>query len=281
MRKSKTTRLILFLVLAAVVLGLAGLRARRSGSYVLAVVTGTTFEAKAREFAKVKDVKLYEDDNQTLSELSTGRVDGVITDRLVSLIGIKQGGYSNLRLAGDLLYQETIGVAFSQEDGALRQAINRGLSEIIADGTYARISAKYFGRDILEGIDRLPTFEDEAPATDGSWERVKREGRAVFAMSGGYPPFNYYDEENQLTGFDVEIGRAVCERLGIQYEPTTAAWDGIIEGLRAKRYDGVWGSMAITDERLRIVSFSDPYYVSGAQLVVRDDSPIQSPEDLQ
>lgn len=277
--KSKSLVWVIVVVLAGVIFWMnAG--PKEAEGYAIGVVTGTTFEQKAREFPKVTDVKLYEDDNQTLSELSNERVDAVITDRLVGLTGIKEGGYSNLDVVGDLLYQEVIAVVINKENDSLRQAINRGLDEIIADGTYAQISQKYFGRDILEGIDREKTFPDEPAATDDSWEKAKEHGELSFAMSGGYPPFNYYNSENELTGFDVEIARAVCEKLGVEYKPVTTAWDGIIEGLRTNRYDGIWGSMAVTDERLKVVDFTDPYYISGAQLVVRKGSEIAGPQSL-
>ncbi len=280
---SKTKMGIIGAVVVLLLLGawLTISQTTKDSGYSVAVVTGTTFEKKAREFENVNEVKLYEDDNQTLSELANDRVDAVITDRLVGIIGIKEGGYDDLKLAGDLLYRETIAVAFNKKDNALRQAVNRGLAKIIDNGTYAEISEKYFGRDILEGLERGITHPDESEATDGSFERVKKAGKIRCAMSGGYPPFNYYNDNNQLTGFDVDIAKAVCEELGVKYEPVTTAWDGIIEGLRAKRYDGVWGSMAITDERLKIVDFSDPYYLSGAQLVVKEDSGINGPEDLE
>jgi ABC-type amino acid transport substrate-binding protein len=256
-------------------------RSNETKGYIVAVVTGTTFEKKAREFKNVKEVKLYEDDHQTLRELTDGRVDAVITDRLVGLIGIKEGGYDNLEISGDLLYRETIAVAFNLQDQTLRQAVNRALQEVIEDGTYAKISRKYFDLDILEGLQRGITHPDEQPGTDDSWEKVKREGKIRFAMSGGYPPFNYYNDKNELTGFDVEVAKAVCSRLGVEYVPITTAWDGIVEGLRAKRYEGIWGSMAITPERLKVVDFSDPYYLSGAQLVVPKNSAIRGAEDLQ
>ena len=102
-----------------------------------------------------------------------------------------------------------------------------------------------------------------------------------FAMSGGYPPFNYFDENNNLVGFDVDVGKEVAARLGRTYEPVTTAWDGIIEGLRAGHYDGILGSMAITEERSEVVDFSIPYYYSGAQLIVTKDSGIESPDDLE
>jgi polar amino acid transport system substrate-binding protein len=65
--------------------------------------------------------------------------------------------------------------------------------------------------------------------------------------------------------------------MGIELNYVTGEWSGLIEGLRAGRYDGILGSMAITEERLQTVSFSDPYYYSGAQLVVRSDSGSPTP----
>ncbi|PKM80210.1 MAG: hypothetical protein CVU89_14590 [Firmicutes bacterium HGW-Firmicutes-14] len=248
---------------------------------VIGVALGTTYEGEANKFSKIKEVKTYKDDNLTLWELTNGRIDGVISDRLVGLIAIKEAGYDNLKLAGGLLYEETIAVAVRQEDDALRQAINTALAEIIEDGTYEKISKKYFNENILNGVDYQKTFPNEETATDDSLERVKKAGKISFAMSGGYPPFNYFTDEDELTGFDVEIGKEVAARLGVEYEPVTTDWSGILEGLRSGRYDGIFGSMAITDERLEVVDFTDPYYYSGAQLIVRDDSSISGPEDLK
>ncbi|OGO82231.1 MAG: hypothetical protein A2Y21_02950 [Clostridiales bacterium GWC2_40_7] len=265
-----------------VVAMLAGLISACSGSGIkIGVTTGTTFEEEAKKLSKVKEVKLYKDDTLTLWELSNGRLDGVITDRMVGAIGIKSGGYDNLKLVGDVLYKETIAVAVRQEDSSLRQAINKALEEIIDDGTYAGISKKYFDIDILEGIDYKITHPDEKAAEDGSLERVKKAGKISFAMSGGYAPFNYFNDNDELTGFDVEIGKEVAKRLGVEYEPVTTDWNGILEGLRSGRYDGIFGSMAITDERLKVVDFTDPYYYSGAQLIVGKDSKIKGPEDLR
>lgn len=108
----------------------------------------------------------------------------------------------------------------------------------------------------------------------------EREDTISFAGSGGYPPFNYLDESGEVIGFDVDVAREIADRLGKTLEYKTTAWDGIIEGLRAHRYDGILGSMAITEEREKRVDFSIPYYYSGAQLIVRKDSGITSLGDL-
>jgi polar amino acid transport system substrate-binding protein len=101
-----------------------------------------------------------------------------------------------------------------------------------------------------------------------------------FAGSGGYPPFNYLTEEGTVVGFDVDVAQEIANRLGKKMEYKTTAWDGIIEGLRAKRYDAILGSMGITEAREKIVDFSIPYYYSGPQLIVRRDSAIKGAQDL-
>lgn len=79
-------------------------------------------------------------------------------------------------------------------------------------------------------------------------------------MSGAFRPFNYYDASNQLTGFDVEIGKALAQKMGMEPKPIATPWQGLINGLKSNRYGAIIGSMAITDDRLKEVDFSDPYY---------------------
>jgi len=110
---------------------------------------------------------------------------------------------------------------------------------------------------------------------------VKKKAEISMAMSGQYPPFNFVDDKNQLTGFDVEIGKEVAKRIGVRGVPMTTAWDGIIAGLLAKKYELICGSMAITEDRLKSIDFSDPYYRSGAQLFVKKGSPIKSVADMK
>lgn len=117
--------------------------------------------------------------------------------------------------------------------------------------------------------------------SDNSLERVKEAGEISFSMSGGYPPFNYYNDKNQLVGFDIDVCNEVADRLGVKFNPVPNEWSGIVEGLRSGVYDGILGSMAITKDREKVVDFTIPYYYSGAQLLVREDSPYQSAEELK
>jgi len=119
-----------------------------------------------------------------------------------------------------------------------------------------------------------------APMLFAQGQKAADDNTISFAGSGGYPPFNYLNDEGDVIGFDVEVGQEIADRLGMELDYVTTSWDGIIEGLRARRYDGILGSMAITDEREEQVDFSIPYYYSGAQVFVLKDSGIESVEDL-
>ena len=113
------------------------------------------------------------------------------------------------------------------------------------------------------------------------FEKVKDAGKVSFAMSGGYPPFNFFSKHNELVGFDVDVANEVATRLGVKLKPVTTEWSGIIEGLRSGVYDGILGSMAATDQRKKVVDFSTSYYYSGAQMFVGIDAPFNSAEELK
>ncbi|MCB2216189.1 ABC transporter substrate-binding protein [Desulfofustis glycolicus] len=118
------------------------------------------------------------------------------------------------------------------------------------------------------------------PACADDLQRIKAKGELTMAMSGQYPPFNFVNDKNELAGFDVEIGKEIARRIGVTGVPISTAWDGIIAGLLAKKHDLICGSMAITEERLKSIDFSDHYYRSGAQMFVKKGSPITSVDDL-
>ncbi len=102
------------------------------------------------------------------------------------------------------------------------------------------------------------------------------------ALTGKYPPFSFYSADGELAGFDVDVSRAIAQRLDRPLEIIATEWDGILAGLLAGKYDAIIGSMAITAERAKKVSFSRPYYSSGAQIFIHNQQAgvIENIEDL-
>ncbi len=96
----------------------------------------------------------------------------------------------------------------------------------------------------------------------------------VIGTEGAYPPFNKIEADGTITGFDVEIGQALCAKMGAECTVVAQDWDGIIPGLLAKKYDMIIASMFITEERKKQVSFTNPYYLAAMTHVVPKDSTI-------
>lgn len=90
-----------------------------------------------------------------------------------------------------------------------------------------------------------------------------------FATEGAWAPFNYIDEAGKPQGFDVDIAYALCDKMKVQCEMLTQDWDGLIPGLTVRRFDAIIASMSVTEERLRVVGFTDKYYSGGLRFLGR------------
>ena len=124
-------------------------------------------------------------------------------------------------------------------------------------------------------------FATSAFAADGL-AQIKAAGAFKIGTEGTYAPFTFHDASNQLTGFDVEIGREIAKRLGVKADFIEGKWDGLIAGLDANRYDAVINEVAVTDARKAKYDFSDPYITSHAALIVRsDNNTIKGFDDLK
>ncbi|MBC2934574.1 transporter substrate-binding domain-containing protein [Nocardioides sp. zg-1228] len=109
--------------------------------------------------------------------------------------------------------------------------------------------------------------------------RLINDGELVIAMSGEFQPFSYF-EDNELTGFDYDIGVAIAEEMGLEPKTETGAFDTLIQGVKSQRYDVLIASMTPTEERDRAVDFTDSYYTSGATMFVAQDSDCEDPREM-
>lgn len=106
--------------------------------------------------------------------------------------------------------------------------------------------------------------------------------KLTIATEGAYPPFNFVQPDGSLSGFDVDIARALCEEMKAECTIIAQEWDGAIPSLQSGKFDALIASMSITDERKKQVDFSGKYYNTPPGIVVPKDSDIKgtTKEDL-
>lgn len=109
-----------------------------------------------------------------------------------------------------------------------------------------------------------------------STEKVLRVGSDI-----AYAPFEFMDENQKPTGFDVELIQAIADDMGYKMNIETCAFDGLIPALQAGKYDAVISAMTITDDRAKSVTFSDKYFLSGQYIASKKGANIKSLDDLK
>lgn len=111
---------------------------------------------------------------------------------------------------------------------------------------------------------------------------IQERGNLVIATEGAWSPWTYHDESDALVGFDVEIARAVADKLGVNAEFVECPWESIFLGIDSKMYDIAANGVEITEDRAAKYDFSTPYAFLRTALIVRaDNEDIHSFEDLK
>lgn len=117
-------------------------------------------------------------------------------------------------------------------------------------------------------------------SSEGKLELVKP-GKFTFASSGAFPPFSKVNEQGEMEGYDIAVGKAIAKKLGLEPNPTQYKFGGIIAGIVSGRFDAAVASHTITEKRDKKVDFSQPYYYSGPQIFTQPGSDLETLEDLK
>lgn len=101
------------------------------------------------------------------------------------------------------------------------------------------------------------------------------------ASEGGYAPWNATDASGKLVGFEIELGRELCRRLGVSCEFVALDWDGLIPALQSGRADAIMATMSITPQREQVIAFAGPYANEPSVFVARTASGMATPADAR
>ena len=130
--------------------------------------------------------------------------------------------------------------------------------------------------------DKTAASSTAGPAPLNKLDSIQNSGKLVVALEGAWQPWSYHDESDTLVGYDVEVSRAIAEKLGVEPEYVESDWDSLFAGLDAGRFDIVCNGVEVTDERAKTYDFTTPYgYIHTALAVRKDNEDIKSFEDLK
>jgi His/Glu/Gln/Arg/opine family amino acid ABC transporter permease subunit len=212
-------------------------------------------------------VEAVEGFTQAITLLNQGRVDVVINDSIAVYAYLAETGDKSVKISGTVGEKSEQGFAARKDSGMLPE-LDGALGELRADGTLTEISKKYLKADATG-----------APASTP----IRSAGVLRVGTEGTYSPFSYHDPATgELTGYDVDVARAVGEKLGVPVEFVETPWDSIFAALEANRFDVVANEVTITPERQAKYDLSRPYSVGEGVIVTRaDDDSITSLADLK
>jgi polar amino acid transport system substrate-binding protein len=104
--------------------------------------------------------------------------------------------------------------------------------------------------------------------------------KIVIGLDDNFPPMGFRDEQNQITGFDVDLAKEAATRLGVEVEFKPIDWSAKEAELNGKRVDALWNGLTITEERKKNIAFTAPYLKNRQIVVVTAAAPIKKKADL-
>ena len=161
------------------------------------------------------------------------------------------------------------------ETGGKTRNAARGLSE----------STKRVLRDVTDCAFTLLTFggkhgKIKTKETGNSLSRILNKNTFILGLDDSFPPMGYRDENNEIVGFDIDVAKEVCKRLGVQLVIQPISWNAKEQELNSYNIDCIWNGMSINEKRKEAMSLSDSYMTNRMIFVVKNESNIQKLEDL-
>jgi len=191
-----------------------------------------------------------------LRELSDGKHDAVVIQKLLALQLMKKNGLTHLRTAGMPLkeFVQDFCFAVRKGDTGLLAELNEGLSIVMADGTFRALHNKWFSELAEMGLAKA---------------------RIVIGGDANCPPYEFLDENGKPAGFNVEVTRALAHQMGLSVDFRLSPWNEIRKGLESGTIDVVQ-SMYYSDDREATYDFSPPHTTVQHVIVTRRNAPALS-----
>ena len=228
---------------------------------------GSAGEELAQDEEFFKNAKFTAVDSQAkaLMEVKSGTADIALVDYVTSIGSIGEGtDFSDLAVVeGKDFSPEEYGIAF-RKGSDVTPAVNKAIAELAKEGKLMEIAKKYK----LDELVKTEFPEENGEVTEGDLAYIKGKGKLIIGITL-FAPMNYKDENGELTGFETEFAKAVCEKLGVAAGFVEINWNSKEMELSSKSIDCIWNGLTITDERKENMSLSVPYMANKQVMVAK------------
>ena len=201
-------------------------------------------------------VERYNKGADAIQALKLGKIDCVVIDEQPGIEFVKQN--SNIRIIDEEFSLEDYAFCVSKENTELLAQINTAIEKLQADGTINNIIKNYIGTE--EEIGAYPYVSKDVARTNGT---------LIIGTNAEFPPYEYY-ENNQITGIDMDIMRAVSDELGMDMQIEDMAFDSIIAAITSGKVNVGASGFTVTEDRKKNINFTDTYITTKQVIIVRD-----------
>ena len=268
---------ILTVVIGVCVLASAMPASAATMNYKLGVQSGTTSDVYAADSLANAEVSGFDTIDLAIEALKQGDVDFVLGD--LPTLKFYQADSDGLSIAGSFS-EEDFGIGVAPGESDLLAAINVALGEIIDSGGYDTIFAASFGDEIVVLTDDTDANTATAyPAEPtGRLADVLADEELVFGTDPYYPPFESYDADNNVVGFDADVAAAIGAKIAAAYDQNLTVtmhektWDELL-AFGYDDYDATLSAMTKTAQRAENTDFTRAYYSSKQGILASADSP--------
>lgn len=201
-------------------------------------------------------VERYNKGADAIQALKLGKIDCVVIDEQPGIEFVKQN--SNIRIIDEEFSLEDYAFCVSKENTELLAQINTAIEKLQADGTINNIIKNYIGTE--DEIGAYPYVSKDVARTNGT---------LIIGTNAEFPPYEYY-ENNQITGIDMDIMRAVSDELGMDMQIEDMAFDSIIAAITSGKVNVGASGFTVTEDRKKNINFTDTYITTKQVIIVRD-----------
>lgn len=225
----------------------------------IGVQLGTTGDTYASDYEGDEAgtvIERYNKGNDAVQALKQDKIDAVIIDEEPAKEFIKVN--RELCILEEEFADEDYAVCIAKNNSDLKSKINAALQELSADGTLERIKKNYTGKDDEKG--QFPYEVKNVPRPNGT---------LTVATNASFRPYEYY-ENGVMTGLDIDMMQAVCDKLGMSLRMEDMEFESIISAVQSGKADVGAAGMTVTPDRLQNIDFTDSYTHSRQVIIVKD-----------